>query len=117
MTLRLPYGFARQHHLLVTGEDDDAVRVAVTAATAPAALAELRRHADRPLLPELVSADELARRLAERAAQSDVTARDVADDIGQDEDIARLPELAVPLHRVHDGEQERGDAAPARASR
>ena len=90
MTLRLPYGFARQHHLLVTGEDDDAVRVAVTAATAPAALAELRRHADRPLVPELVSADELARRLAERYAQSDVTARDVADDIGQDEDIARL---------------------------
>ena len=90
MNARLPYSFARQNGVLIDQETDDGLAVVVSDAAPLSALTELRRHSGKTLLPERVTAEEFARRLAQAYSHSDVTAADVADDIGQDEDLARL---------------------------
>ena len=73
--LRLPYGFARRHGVVVTGAGPDGVEVALREGEAvPAALAEVRRLAGRPLKVEQVAAARFDRMLADHYAGDGVAA-------------------------------------------
>ena len=77
--LRLPYGFARRHGVVVTGKAGDAVAVTLrdgetaTALLTPV-LAEVRRLAGRPLHVERVGAAQFDRMLADHYAGDGVAA-------------------------------------------
>ncbi len=101
---RLPYAFARQHGIVLGTVDSDFLPV-FWRADAPlplAALGEIRRLSSLPLQPQPVAAEEFARRLGEAYAQGEQTAAEVADDIDQDLDIARLVEELPPVEDLLD---------------
>lgn len=101
----LPYAFARAHGLL-PGEQADSVFYRAGATPPLAALAELARAADRPLRPLPLAADEFERRLGERYARGEQSAAEVASDIGQDLDLARLVEELPPVEDLLDARHD-----------
>ncbi len=108
--VRLPYAFARRHGVLPDAVDGVATRILCRTSESGglplAALAEIRRVYGLQLRPEPVDSDEFDRRLAETYAQGDQTAAEVANDIGQDLDIARLVESLPPIEDLLDSQHD-----------
>jgi general secretion pathway protein E len=108
--LRLPYAFARQHGVLIDTVDTEKQRIfcrlSSTVGLPFAALAEIRRVHGVQLRPESLGSDEFDRLLAETYAQGDQTAAEVADDIGQDLDIARLVDSLPPIEDLLDSQHD-----------
>lgn len=72
--MKLPYGFARRHGIVVTGQSDSALAVAMREGDDPAALIEVRRLAGQPLAIERVSAGMFDRMLADHYAGDGIAA-------------------------------------------
>ncbi len=86
----LPYAFARDHLVLAgTGERDDTVRVLVSNATTPAAIAEVSRRFGRIELTAMSRA-ELEAAIASAYAGSGGDASQVADEFDADLDLTKL---------------------------
>ncbi|MCE1240025.1 MAG: type II secretion system ATPase GspE [Azonexaceae bacterium] len=107
---RLPYAFARANGVLagdIGGEVVDIWYRHDQAGGPPlAALGELARVFDRPLRPQAVDTDEFERRLAAAYAGGEQSAAEVASDIGQDLDIARLVEELPPVEDLLDAQHD-----------
>lgn len=106
MSLRIPYAFARTGHLVVLGEDDDKLQVLISSKTSPEALGEIRRVSDKKLHLEETDPESLIELLAERYRETDQSVAEVADDIGQDLDLARLVEEMPPLEDLLDSQHD-----------
>jgi general secretion pathway protein E len=107
--LRLPYAFARHHGVMLGAEDATAMTAFCRTGSGElplAALAEVRRVYGRPLRPQPLEAEEFDRRLAETYARGEQTAAEVAEDIGQDLDIARLVEELPPVEDLLDSQHD-----------
>lgn len=98
---RLPYAFARAHGVL-TGDAPGRVAFRTPGPLPLAALAEIARAADRPLQPQPLAAEAFERQLGERYASGEQSAAEVASDIGQDLDLARLVEELPPVEDLLD---------------
>src|SRR5450830_1086462 len=86
----LPYAFARDHLVLAgTGERDDTIRVMVSNATTPAAIAEVSRRFGRIQLTAMPRA-ELEAAIASAYAGSGGDASQVADEFDADLDLTKL---------------------------
>lgn len=104
---RLPYAFAKRHGILVRDTAGSGkLDVLVHPETAPAALAEIRRVSGRPLRPEWIGRERFDALLAETYSQGEQTAAEVADDIGQDLDIARLVQELPPVEDLLDSQHD-----------
>jgi general secretion pathway protein E len=86
----VPYGYARQHQVLVSGVTADAIEVWIADATPAHALAELSRTLPLRVVPVRKSADELSAAIAEAYAQREGSAAAVADEVASDLDLSRL---------------------------
>jgi general secretion pathway protein E len=80
--LRLPYGFARRHGVVVTGVAGNAVAVALREGEGAGVLAEVRRLAGRPLDVERVGTARFDRLLADHYAGDGVAAAVAMDGLG-----------------------------------
>lgn len=80
--LRLPYGFARRHGVVVTGVAGDEVAVALREGEGTGVLAEVRRLAARPLSVARVGAARFDRLLADHYAGDGVAAAVAMDGLG-----------------------------------
>ncbi len=106
MPARLPYAFARSQGVLIA-EDGDPLPVCYREGALPlAALGEIQRRFNRAARPQPLPAAEFERRLAALYAHSDQTAAEVASDIGQDLDIARLVEELPPVEDLLDSQHD-----------
>lgn len=109
-TPRLPYAFARNHGVLAGVPEGDCLpvwcRTVADAALPIPALDEIARHHDYRILPQPVTEEEFERRLAEAYARGEQTAAEVASDIGQDVDIARLVEELPPVEDLLDSQHD-----------
>ena len=107
---RLPYAFARsQGVLLGTAEAGSLAVLCRTSGNGVlplAALGEIARHLGQALRPQPVAAEEFDRRLAEIYAHGDQSAAEVASDIDQDLDIARLVEELPPIEDLLDSQHD-----------
>jgi general secretion pathway protein E len=104
---RLPFAFARSQGLLIGSANDHEVELLVRPGASPAAVAEVRRQVRRPLRLVQVDAEAFGRHLAERYGGAS-SAAEVADDISQDTDLARLAEELPPVEDL----LEQADEAP-----
>jgi general secretion pathway protein E len=86
----LPYGFARRHGLVVTGERDGKPEVAMRDGADPHALIELRRFLGRPFAIKRVDAAAFDRLLSELYASAPGAAADAADSLGFEDDLGHL---------------------------
>jgi len=86
----VPYGYARQNQLLVSGVSGDAVEVWIGDATPPHALAELSRTLPLRLVPVRKPREELAAAIARAYAQQEGSAASVVDEVESDLDLSRL---------------------------
>jgi general secretion pathway protein E len=106
----LPYSFAREHGVLLGAARDGGLAVLCRrdrfGELPVAAMAEIRRAFGRPVLPEPVDPEEFDRRLNEAHAHGEQTAAEVANDIGQDLDIARLVEELPPIEDLLDSQHD-----------
>ncbi|RIX47009.1 MAG: type II secretion system protein GspE [Rhodocyclales bacterium GT-UBC] len=103
----MPYAYARRHGVIIrTRGDASDVEAAIRASTELACLGEIARHTGR--LPRLRRLDdeEFAALLAETYSQGEETAAEVADDIGQDLDIARLVQELPPVEDLLDSQHD-----------
>jgi general secretion pathway protein E len=103
---RLPYPFAKTHQLLIAAAGNEGLSLLAGPAADPGALAEVRRHFGRPLKVAWLEAEDFGRKLAEAYRQTDQTAAEVADDIGQDLDIARLVQELPPVEDLLDSQHD-----------
>jgi general secretion pathway protein E len=104
--LRLPYAFARASRLVLLAETDKEIEVLAAPGADLAALGEIRRCFGKPLAVNTVELPLFERHLAEVYSQGDQTAAEVADDIGQDLDLARLVEEMPPLEDLLDSQHD-----------
>jgi general secretion pathway protein E len=107
---RLPYAFARSQGVL-TGVMEAGCLPVFCRQTDDgmlplAALGEIARHLGQRLRPQRIEVEEFERRLAEIYAHGDQTAAEVASDIGQDLDIARLVEELPPVADLLDSQND-----------
>ena len=86
----VPYGYARQNQLLVSGVSGDAIEVWVGDATPPHALAELSRNLPLRVVPVRKPGAELAAAIARAYAQQEGSAASVVDEVESDLDLSRL---------------------------
>ncbi|HYF60963.1 MAG TPA: type II secretion system ATPase GspE [Burkholderiaceae bacterium] len=86
----VPYGYARQNQLLVSGVSGDAIEVWVGDATPPHALAELTRTLPLRVVPVRKPGPELAAAIARAYAQQEGSAAAVAEEVESDLDLSRL---------------------------
>jgi general secretion pathway protein E len=86
----VPYGFARQHQLLVSAVSGDAIEVWVGEATPSHALAELARLLPLRIVPVRKTAAELAAAIARAYSQQEGSAAAVVDAVESDLDLSRL---------------------------
>lgn len=107
-SLRLPYAFAREQGVLLGTFENDFLPVywRINAPLPLAALGEIRRYFAQPLAPYPVSNEEFERRLAETYAHGEQTAAQVAEDLDQDLDIARLVEALPPIEDLLDTQHD-----------
>lgn len=107
---RLPYAFARSAGV-VTGENGpDGLELCCLAkengGLPLTALSEILRTRSWLLRPRLLSAAEFDQRLSSAYAGGEETAAEVASDIGQDLDIARLVEELPPVEDLLDSQHD-----------
>lgn len=88
--LRIPFGFARRHGVVVGDDGGDAIEVVVRPDVTPAALAETRRVLQRPLRFRVAQADEFEAALARRYQTESGGAAQAMEDIGDDLDLHKL---------------------------
>jgi general secretion pathway protein E len=86
----VPYGYARQNQLLVSGVSGDAIEVWIGDATPQHALAELSRTLPLRVVPVRKSGPELAAAIARAYAQQEGSAASVVDELESDLDLSRL---------------------------
>ncbi len=72
--MKLPYGFARRYGVVITGDSNDALAVALREGDAPGGLSEVRRLAGRPLRVEPVTPAKFDRILADHYAGDGIAA-------------------------------------------
>lgn len=106
MAPRLPYSFAKAQQLLIAGEEDGCLAILAGPQVQPGALDEIRRCHRLPLRVSRLDAGDFGRRLAESYSHTDQTAAEVADDIGQDLDIARLVQELPPVEDLLDSQHD-----------
>jgi general secretion pathway protein E len=86
----VPYAFARQHQLLVSGVTADEVEVWIGDQTPVHALAELGRTLAARIVPVRKPAAELAAAISAAYAQREGSAAAVVDEVESDLDLSRL---------------------------
>ena len=86
----VPYGYARQNQLLVSGVSGDAIEVWIGDATPPHALAELSRTLPLRIVPVRKPGAELSAAIARAYAQQEGSAASVVDEVESDLDLSRL---------------------------
>ncbi len=106
MDLRLPYHFARARGVLLEAPDDAGQVLLLREGSDLSGYLEVKRHAARPLRPRWIAENEFEKRLAEAYSQGEQTAVEVADDIGQDLDIARLVQDLPPIEDLLDSRHD-----------
>ncbi len=90
---RPAYTFARRRGVTVAGRDGDGrFRLAVREPVDVGALQEVRRRLDGPVSIERLAAAEFERLVVSLYESGDSAARQVAEDLGEDLDLARLAE-------------------------
>ena len=87
---RIPYAFARKHGLVLAGQSDGRLKVAMREGADPQALVELRRWLARPFSVEHVAPDAFDRLLGDSYAMSGEAAAANAGDLGISEDLGHL---------------------------
>ncbi len=87
---RLPFAYARRHGVLFDAVDDDGIRVLYRPPLSALTLAELRRHAGRPL--RLVPTDEESFDRILRSAYEDSSSQSmqIMDEVGDELDLSRV---------------------------
>jgi len=108
MQTRRSYSFARKHGILpaATENSDGSLTVVVRSGADPLMLTEVARHYQKGLLPQWVNEDEFSQHLAAAFSQGDQTAAEVADDIGQEVDLARLMQSMPPVEDLLDSQDD-----------
>ena len=86
----VPYGYARQNQLLVSGVSGDAIEVWIGDATPMHALAELSRNLPLRVVPVRKPGPELAAAIARAYSQQEGSAASVVDEVESDLDLSRL---------------------------
>ena len=86
----VPYGYARQNQLLVSGVSGDAIEVWIGDATPAHALAELSRNLPLRVVPVRKPGPELAAAIARAYSQQEGSAASVVDEVESDLDLSRL---------------------------
>lgn len=90
---RPAYGFARKRGVAVAGRDGQGrVRLLVREPVDIAALQEVQRHVAAPVQVERLAPDAYERAVVSLYESGDAAARDAAEDLGEDLDLARLAE-------------------------
>ena len=80
----VPYGYARQNQLLVSGVSGDAIEVWIGDATPEHAIAELTRTLPLRVVPVRKPGPELAAAIARAYAQQEGSAASVVDEVESD---------------------------------
>ncbi len=106
---RVPYGFARRHGLVATGESDGQLEVAMREGADPHALIELRRFLARPFVLRTIDAPAFDRLLSDLYASGSEAAAHAAGSLGFDDDLGHLA-AALPSS---DDLLDTSDDAPA----
>jgi len=104
---RPAYGFARRRGVAVAGRSGDGqIRLAVREPVDVAAVQEVRRRLSAPIIMERLPAGEFDKLVTRLYEAGDEAARQVAEDMGEDLDLARLaddlPETADLLESEDD---------------
>ncbi|MFP4277483.1 MAG: type II secretion system ATPase GspE [Wenzhouxiangella sp.] len=86
------YGFARRRGVAVAGRDGDGIRLAVREPVDVAAVQEVRRRLDRKVILERLESAEFDRLVSRLYEADDGQAAQVAEDLGEEMDLARLAE-------------------------
>ena len=86
----VPYGFARQNQMLVSGVSGDSIEVWVGEATPSHALAELARTLPLRVVAVRKDAPELSAAIARAYSQQEGSAAAVVDEVESDLDLSRL---------------------------
>jgi general secretion pathway protein E len=86
----VPYGFARQNQMLVSGVSGDSIEVWVGEATPSHALAELARTLPLRVVAVRKDAPELSAAIARAYSQQEGSAASVVDEVESDLDLSRL---------------------------
>ncbi|WP_114951800.1 GspE/PulE family protein [Sphingosinicella terrae] len=86
----LPYGFARRHGLVATGEGESGPEVAMREDADPRSLIELRRFLGRPFALRRVDAGAFDRLLSDLYGAGAGVAADAAGSLGFDDDLGHL---------------------------
>ncbi len=90
---RPAYGFARRRGVTIAGRDGDGrLRLAVREPLDVGAIQEVRRRLDEPVTIERLAAVEFEKLVVSLYESGDTAARQVAEDLGEDLDLARLAE-------------------------
>ena len=105
----VPYGFARRHGLVATGESDGRPEVAMREDADPNALIELRRFLGGPFVLRRVDAAAFDRLLSDLYAAGPGATADAAGSLGFDDDLGHLA-AALP---TADDLLDTSDDAPA----
>jgi general secretion pathway protein E len=88
--VRIPYGFARRHGLVATGETDGRPDIAMREGADPKALIELRRYLGRPFALHKVDVPAFDRLLSDLYASGAEAAADAAGSLGFEDDLGHL---------------------------
>jgi general secretion pathway protein E len=86
----IPFGFAKAHHILAFGLQNDELEVWVEDRTSPTAIAELVRSLPYRIRPVKKTASELQAAMTSAYAQQDSSAASVVDAVESDIDLSRL---------------------------
>ncbi len=86
------YGFARRRGVAVAGRDGDRIRLAVREPVDVAAVQEVRRRLDQAVVLDRLQSPEFDRLVSRLYEADDGSAAQVAEDLGEEMDLARLAE-------------------------
>jgi len=89
---RPAYGFARRRGVAVAGQEGEHIRLAVREPVDLAAVQEVRRRLGAAVVLEKLSAADFDRLVTQLYQSGDEAAAQVAEDMGEDLDLARLAE-------------------------
>ncbi|WP_028993633.1 type II secretion system ATPase GspE [Azonexus hydrophilus] len=107
---RLPYAFARSNGVLIGPAGPAGIEVWYRSEAGNpmplAALSEIARRSGQPLRLQALAAEEFDQRLGTAYAGGEQSAAEVASDIGQDLDIARLVEELPPVEDLLDSQHD-----------
>jgi general secretion pathway protein E len=103
----VPYGFARQHQVLVTGQSESALEVWIGPGTPPHVLSELSRMLPYRLVTLRKTEPEISAAIQRAYAQQEGSAAAVVDELEGDVDLSRLLQ---DLPRIEDLLETEDDA-------